>query len=132
MDIAAMNACLDAAYGPTAAAHCPTSHELALFYGDPRDAGTELTGDGGYARVTVAAADWDAAADGEKPTAWKTFPAATAEWSDPATHWALIATGEVLWDSGPLVEALEVTGAGPGPQVRAVVRFAESIIPDEL
>lgn len=131
MDPAAMNALLDAGYGTTRAAHCPASHELALFFGDPRDLGTELASDGGYARVTVTAADWEAAADGEKSTVWMQFPAPTAEWSSAATHWALIASGEVLWDSGPLTEPLEVTGAGDGPLVRATVRFAESIEPEE-
>lgn len=131
MDTAAMDALLDAGYGTTRATHCPASHELALFYGDPRDGGTELAADGGYARVTVDAADWSAASGGEKTTAWMQLPPTTDAYSSMATHWALIASGEVLWDSGPLTEPLEVTGAGDGPLVRAVVRFADSIIPDE-
>lgn len=131
MDPAAMNALLDAGCGTTRAAHCPSSHELALFFGDPRDLGTELDSTGGYARVTVSASDWAAASGGEKSTAWMQFPAATAEWSATATHWALIASGEVLWDSGPLTDPLEVTGPGDGPLVRATVRFADSIDPEE-
>lgn len=129
MDIAAMNALLDAGYGTTRAAGCPASHEYALFYGDPRDGGVEISG-GGYARVTVAAADWNAAADGEKSTVWLQMADSTDEWSSEATHWALL-DGSTLWDSGPLVEALNVTTAGDGPLVRATVRFADSIVPEE-
>lgn len=124
-----MNALLDAGYGTTAAAHCPVTHDLALFYGDPRDLGVEITG-GGYDRVAIAAADWSAAADGEKSTALMTFPDTTDEWSSEATHWALY-DGTDLWDSGPLTAPLEVTGAGAGPKVRVIVRFADSILPDE-
>ncbi len=130
MDIAAMNAMLDAAYGTTRAAHCPGDHDLALFYGDPRDGGTELDPTGGYARVTVDDSDWNAAASGEKSTGWVSFPAPTDAWSDEATHWALF-DGVTLWDSGPLDSPLEVTGAGPGPLVRVTVRFATSIVPEE-
>jgi hypothetical protein len=129
MDIAAMNALLDAGYGTTAAAGIPTSHDLALFYGDPKFGGVEITG-GGYARVTVADSDWLAAANGEKSTRFMEFPATTDEWSSEATHWALF-DGADLWDSGPLAEPLDVTGVGSGPLVRVTVRFADSIIPEE-
>lgn len=129
MDIAAMNVLLDAAYGTTRAAGCPASHELALYFGDPRDGGVEITG-GGYARVTVLAADWLAAADGAKSTNWLTMAAVTGEWSSEATHWGLL-DGVTLYDSGPLATPLVVTTAGDGPLVRATVRFADSIVPEE-
>lgn len=135
MDIAAMNAVLDAAFGTTRAAHCPSSHTLSLYFGDPTDGGTELTSDGGYAAITVAAADWNAAADGAKMSDWLQFPTATDEWSSEATHWALL-DGSDIWASGPVRDVLGdvplvVSGAGPGPEFRAVVRFADSITPDE-
>ena len=133
MDIAAMNSHLEASYGPARAAARPSTHELALFYGDPRDGGVEITG-GGYARVTVDGdSDWGAAADGEMSTVWLTLPATTGEYDSEATHWALIydSSGDVLDDAGPLETPLVVTGVGSGPEVRAVVRFADSIIPDE-
>lgn len=129
MDIAAMNALLDAGYGTTRAAGCPSSHQLALFYGDPNFGGVEISG-GGYARVTVNAADWNAAANGEKSTDWLQMADATDEWSSEATHWGLL-NGSTLWDSGPLAEPLVVTTAGTGPTIRATVRFADSIIPEE-
>lgn len=129
-----MNTILDSIYGTTRAAGCPSEHELALFYGDPRDDGTEITG-GGYARVTVDEADWAAADDGAKSTTdFVVFPDATDEWSSEATHWALF-DGSVLWSSGVTVDEdggpLNVTGAGPGPLVRPTVRIAESITPNE-
>lgn len=126
-----MNACLDAAYGTTRAAHCPSQHDLALYFGDPRYGGVEITG-GGYARVTVGAADWDLAEDGAKSTVnWLQFPAPTDEWSSEATHWGLIDEDGELWDSGPLADTLVVSGAGSGPLVRVTVRFADSITPEE-
>lgn len=130
MDIAAMNSLLDSGYGTTRAAGCPSSHELALFYGDPKFGGTEMASVGGYARVTVDETDWLAAADGEKQTALLQLPDTTDEWPDEATHWGLL-DGSTLWDSGPLAVPLVVTGSGPGPIVRATVRFADSITPQE-
>lgn len=133
MDIAAMNSHLDASYGPTRAAGRPSSHEYALFFGDPRFGGVEITG-GGYARVTVDGdADWTAADEGAKATEWLQLPDTTDEYDSEATHWALIYddSGDVIDDSGPLAETLVVTGAGPGPLVRAIVRWADAIIPDE-
>lgn len=132
MDVAAMNSHLEASYGPNRAAARPSSHEFALFYGDPMFGGVEITG-GGYARVTFAAADWNPAADGAMSTDWKSLPSTTGEYDSEATHWALIYDdgGDVIDDSGPLVDALNVTAAGSGPLVRATVRFADSIIPEE-
>ena len=129
MDIAAMNAILDFTFGIDAHPDAPTSHSLALYYGDPRDGGVEITG-GGYARVTVAAADWNPAADGQKATDQKQFPATTDAYSSSATHWGLL-DGSTLWSSGEFVDPIVVTGAGNGPLVTAVVRWADSIIPDE-
>ena len=129
-DTAARNASLDNDYGTTRGPNAAASHALALFNGDPLVDGVELSG-GGYARVTVLAADWAAASDGMKsPTNPQTFPATTAAWPNPATHWALYA-GSVMWDCGPLTEPLEVTGPGPGPTVGITVFYDETVVPPE-
>lgn len=133
MDETAMDSHLAASYGPTRAAHRPDSHEYALFYGDPLFGGVEASG-GGYARVTFDAdTDWEAASGGAMSTVWKSLPTTTGEYDSELTHWALIYDdgGDVIDDSGPLVEALNVTAAGDGPLVRATVRFADSIVPEE-
>lgn len=135
MDEAAMNSHLSASYGPTRATARPSSHEYALFYGDPMFGGVEVSG-GGYARVSFDAdAEWEAASGGAMSTVWKSLPSTTGEYDSAATHWALIYDdglgGDVIDDSGPLVEELNVTTAGDGPLVRATVRFADSIVPEE-
>lgn len=134
MDIAAMNSHLEASYGPNRGALRPSAHEIALFFGDPVDGGVELSSAGGYARVPVDAdTDWTPAANGEMATVWLQFPDTTDEYESTGTHWALIYDdgGDVLDDSGPLVDPLNVTGPGAGPMVRATVRFADSITPEE-
>ena len=120
-DVAAMNASLDNDYGTTAGPNAPASHDLALFDGDPMLDGVELSGNG-YARVSVAPADWLASDAGAKATAAPVqFADATGEWSE-ASHFGLFYGGtETLGDCAPLTEALEVTAAGPGPQVVPVV-----------
>lgn len=133
MDTAAMNSHLEASYGPNRGALRPDSHEFALFFGDPNFGGVEITG-GGYARVTFDGdTDWNAAADGAMSTDWKSLPSTTGEYDSEATHWALIYDdgGDVIDDSGPLATPLVVTSAGDGPLVRAVVRWADSITPEE-
>lgn len=75
----------------------PTNWYAGLMTVAPNDTGTgftEVTG-GSYARVTVAAAGWNAATAGE-PTVGDnvgaiTFPAATADWG------TVVAVG--LWDA---------------------------------
>lgn len=133
MDIAAMNSHLESSYGPNRGALRPDSHEYALFFGDPRFGGVEMTG-GGYARVTVDGdTDWLPADEGEMSTAWLQLPSTTGEYDSEATHWALIYDdgGDVIDDSGPLADTLVVTGAGDGPTVRATVRWADAIVPEE-
>ena len=135
-DEAAMNASLDNDYGTTRGPNSPAAHELALFMGDPMTDGVEVTAtndDGqatGYARATIAAADWQPAANGEKSAGAVTFPAATAAYPSSVTHFALIAGG-VTWDCAPLAEELVVTGAGPGPVVQVTLFHADVLDPDE-
>lgn len=128
-DVAAMNASLNNDYGVSTGPNAPASHECALFNGDPLideadGGGVELnsTDCPGYARVLLSQAGWPAAVDGVK-SRLVTFPDATGEWSVGATHWALIATGEVFWDCGEIPDPLEVTGAGDGPQVEVTVFY---------
>ncbi len=64
----------------------PTNWYVGLFTTNPNDAGTGFTeiATGSYARVTVAAAGWNAATAGEPTVADNvstvTFPTATADW----------------------------------------------------
>ncbi len=128
-----MNSHLEASYGPNRGPLRPSTHEYALFYGDPRDGGVEVTG-GGYARVTIDGdTDWNPAVDGGISTNLMQLPDTTDEYDVDPDHWALIYDdgGPVLDDSGPLSEPLVVTGAGSGPLVRATPRFADSINPLE-
>lgn len=132
-DVAAMNKSLDNDYGSSAGSNAPASHEVALFFGDPLvdvsdGGGVELdaTDCPGYARVTVAQGVWAAASDGEK-TVTVTFPDPTGEWATAATHWGLYGADGNWWDCGELVEPLEVTGAGDGPQLVVTVFYDDSL-----
>lgn len=129
-DTAAMNASLDNDYGPTRGPNAAASHDVALYSGDPmipadQGGGVEIDG-GGYARVPLAAADWEPADAGAKSAAPVTFPDTTAAWATAATHWALF-DGAVMWDCGPLAEELVVTGPGSGPVVEVTVFYADSL-----
>lgn len=124
-DVAAQNASLDNDYGATHGSNSPSSHLLALFAGDPTIAGVELASTGGYARVTVANdATWAASVSGLKTTvAPVAFAAATAAWSDTATHWALLDSVGVMWDCARLSAPITVTAAGPVPTVSPEIFF---------
>lgn len=125
----AQNASLDNDYGTTRGPNALASHDLALYDGDPREEGVEISGNG-YARVTIAAADWAAAADGYKSlSAAVTFPAPTDEWPLTVRYWALIGAGSI-WDSGPFAEEIDVTAAAPaGPEVSISI-FYNDAVPD--
>lgn len=137
-DIAAMNRSLDNDYGPTRGPNAAASHLLALFDGDPmvdvaEGGGEEVSGNG-YARVSIAPADWSPAANGYKPMASpKVFPDTTAEWPNGASYWALIDGGDgvTMWDCGPLAEPLEITGPGPGPVVSISVFYDDAVTVEE-
>lgn len=109
---AAQSASLDNDYGANAGPNAPADLEVALFNGDPLLGGTELTGDGGYAAVSVPndGATWpDAASGGAKTSAVISFPDPTAAWSDTATFFVLrdASTGDE-WDSGVLADVIDV------------------------
>lgn len=109
------NRSLDLFYGANKGAIASAAHELALYAGDPRTTGTELTSTGGYAAVTVTnnGTNWPAASGGAKTSAVQTFPTSTAAWSDIATHFALrdSVTGDIA-DCGPLDAEVAVDAAG--------------------
>lgn len=129
-----MNSHLEASYGPNRGALRPSTHEYALFFGDPAEAGAVEASGGGYARITIDGdTDWNPADGGAITSDLMQLPDTTDEWDVDPDYWALIYDdgGDVLDDSGPLSEPLNVTGAAAGPRVRATVRFANSITPEE-
>lgn len=117
LDVAAQNASLDNDYGVNHGPGSPDSHDLALFTDHPAYGGVEVTGPG-YARVTVAAADWPDA-DGGAKSVTKTFPDPTDAWTDGA-YWVLFDVS-TAWDYAPLTEPLNVTGPGAGPLVTITI-----------
>lgn len=126
-DVAAMNASMDNDYGTTRGPNSPSSHALALFVGDPMTDGVEISGHG-YARTNVLASKWLPAADAYKSTnGGVQFPTVTSEWPDSPTHWALF-DGATMWDCAPLLEPLDVTAAGPGPQVVVTIFYDDGVL----
>lgn len=122
IDVAARNASLDNDYGTTRGPNAAASHQVALYDED----GVELSS-AGYARVTLPAASWPAAVDGQK-SATVVFPAPTGEWL-PAVSWRLIAGG-VTWDGGDFYDPLYVTAAsGTGPSVTVTVYYSTAEVP---
>lgn len=126
LSVEAMNESLDNDYAVN-------DHELVLFFEDPSLAAdpldVELVSTGGYARVTIAASDWAAAANGQKTTTdWVQFPSTTAEWPEAATYFGLWDTVESIWrDFGPFASPLEVTGVGAGPLVSPSVFYDDAV-----
>lgn len=108
----------------------PSSLDLALFFGDPSDGGTELTSTGGYARVTIAAADWTSGTDGSVTAGPINFTDATAAWSDTATHWCLV-EGTDLAECGELTDPLVVAEAGSVSLASITVFFADTVVADD-
>ncbi len=112
-------------YGVNAAADAPTSHEVALFDGDPMEGGVEITGDG-YARAEVVPGDWADDPD-EGIFAFVTFPAPGGPWVE-AKYWGLYGSDGLWWDCGELEEPLLVTIASDtGPQLQVPLFYADSI-----
>lgn len=128
-DVQAQNASLNNDYGATCGPNAPAEHELALFFGDPLQDGVELdiADCPGYYRMTIEQADWPAAVDGSKELLLQLY-APTGEWQTAATHWALIAAGEVVWDVGQLAEPLVITGAGDGPQILISIFYDTNLL----
>jgi len=129
-DVAAMNASLDNDYGTTHGPNAPSSHDVALFVGDPMTDGVEVSG-AGYARVQILAAAWMAASDGFKtPSAPVVFPDPTAAYPGTVTHVGLFAHGtSTMWDCVPLSEPLDVTAASTdGVEVIFSVYYNDAVL----
>lgn len=108
----------------------PASLDLALFFGEPGNGGTELTSAGGYARVTIAAADWTSGTDGSVTAGPIDFADATDAWSDTATFWCLV-EGADLAEYGALTDPVEVTGAGAVSLASITAFFADTVVADD-
>lgn len=133
MDIEVMNQILGFCFGPGRHPDAPDSLQIALFYGNPKDSGTELDADGGYTRVTLAQdSDWTTPADGAIDSVVKQLASTTDAYSSTADYFALIdpVTGW-MWHSARFAEPIDVTGVGNGPYVQAQVAWADSFVPDE-
>lgn len=132
IDTAAQNKSLDNDYGSTKGANAPAAHEVALFDGDPTQGGTELTSDGGYARVTLTnnGTNWPAASSGAKTSATVTFPTSTDAWSDTATWFVLYdhADSVTAWDAG-LVAEISVDAAGETPRTTLTIYYSNEATP---
>jgi hypothetical protein len=130
-DLAAMNASLDNDYGLTRGPNAASTHQLALYVGDPMTTGVEVSGHG-YARVSVPASKWLAAADGVKQTNGPVqFPTVTSAWPDSPTHFALF-DGDTMWDCCPLITPLDVTSSGPGPTCVPTIFYDDNVLAPEL
>lgn len=104
----------------------PNPFEVALFTGDPDEDGVELSGNG-YGRGGVDSGDWTPADGGIKTSNPIVFPDPTGEW-DTATHVGLYDPVVGAWaDVVPLVEPLDVTGAGDGPVVAISVFYDNNL-----
>lgn len=124
----AQNVSLDAMYGANKATIAPGSFHLALYAGDPNLGGVELTATGGYARVTVTnnGTNFPAATSGRKTTTAQTFPTSTGAWSAVATHWGFLdAVSGDLYDTGALLEEVDVTATGQTATVQPVIFYTD-------
>lgn len=126
--------------GPDRATIAPDSYTVHLFAGDPADEGVEIAAttevdDGaggtvsvanGYAAATVDAGDFTF--DGELATVVASFPAVSEAYPDTVTHF-LMRSGGVDWFSAPLLEPLDVTGAGAAYTVSCSLFFDDAVAP---
>lgn len=104
--------------------------EVALYVGDPRETGVELTGGGGYAAVLVPndGVTWpDPPAAGEIVTgSGQVVFTATDAWDDVPDYWAIRdpISGD-LWDVMPFPgDGLVVDSARPaGVQIQLIVNY---------
>lgn len=114
---AARNAALDAWYGDDHAANIPDTWWIAIFHGDPRGSGTELTGTGGVPRAEVdnttanfGPADSQAVFNNTTVT----HGTSSGAWTDDGTWVAFMdaSSGGNLWHCDRLSEPIEVPAAG--------------------
>jgi hypothetical protein len=131
LDAAAQSASLNNDYGANKGPNAPASHELALFTGDPRVGGTELTSAGGYARVVVAnnGTNWPGASGGSTTSAEIALPTSTGAWSDTATWFVLFdaADSTTRWDAMPLFEEIDITVAGVTKSLILTINYQQGV-----
>jgi hypothetical protein len=129
-DVAEKNAALDAMFGASASAAMATSHDLALFTGNPYAGGVE-TDYPGYSRTTVANdSSWPAAVDAVK-TQTITPPAATGAATLDVLTWVLFKHGTSTITAWEFLDApISVSDAGTvGPVVVTVYIPDDANIP---
>lgn len=142
MDPAAQADALNNMIGPTQGINGPVSWLLALYDGDPTGTGVEAAASDcpGYARVTVAKADWDEATEADpikQTTDPVQFPDVPADpdpevevaWGRTMTYWGLLDPVDptILRFSGQIArdQQLDITAAGTGPAVTPAIFFDE-------
>lgn len=146
IDQGAMERSLDNDYGPNRGPNAPDDLIVHLFAGDPTGDGVEVPdesevddGDGGtemvpngYAPAAMSNDDWAPATGGIKMTdPDPVFPESLEEWPVTVTHWAVEdpVTG-LWWDSAPLTQPLDVTGAGSTISVKLAVFYDNNLDDD--
>lgn len=126
LDTAAQNAALDAMLSRDVSG-IPTSWEVALYDGDPRSGGVEISG-GGYARPVIAAnlVDFPASSGGAKTSTTVPLADPTGPWSNTARFWVLVdhADSTTRWFFGRLLGEIAVTtGTETGISVQLTERW---------
>lgn len=153
--IAAQCASLANDYGATHGPNSPASFTVGLLIPDPvnfgaliempttttlidEDTGAESTVANGYARATVA--NDGSTFPAPDPTTGELtsvpiegFPAATAEYPDTATHWALYdATTGDMWDYAEFPQSERITIAEAGVTPRPVLSIFYNDLPGDF
>jgi hypothetical protein len=144
VSIAAQNKSLDNDYGATHGANAPAAHTVRLWIGDPEVDGIEVpdtteteagTVANGYAAVVAAndATTWAAAVDGQKVSVFIEFPAALEAYPDTITHFTTESSTDSteVWDSGPLLEPIDITSAGDGPSAQLTIFYSTDPLIEE-
>lgn len=126
-DVTYVNASLDA----VVAAWPGSGATYRLFASDPTLQATptdvELTSDGGYAPVAFDPADWASAVDGGKTTtAAVGFGTSTAAYSDVATFWGILDSGDLLVYSDFLDDPIEVDDTGAAVSFSPTLTFGDA------
>ncbi|HJR88834.1 MAG TPA: hypothetical protein VJ782_01575 [Aeromicrobium sp.] len=127
--------------GPDRAAIAPASFTAHLFTGDPMSSGVEIADEtevddglggtvfvpNGYAPVVVDSDDFAATADFGMTVSVQ-FPDSLEAYPAEVTHWALFdPVAEEWWDSGPLFEPEQVTGAGSWSPIAVTVFYDDDV-----
>ena len=125
-DVTYQNASLDAVVDSWPA----SGAEYRLYSSDPSLAtllsDAELTSAGGYAPVAFAPADWaDADAGSKTTTADVDFGTSTDAYSDTATYWAIVDSGDLIVYSDELDDPIAVGEASTAVSFSPTLSFAD-------